>query len=48
MWANIASSTWNEEAQAVLDIIVKEMTPYQIEKTQDLVRECVKKDYKGC
>ena len=48
MWANIARSNGNENASKVLDILVKEMTPSQIEKAQDLARECVKKNYKGC
>ena len=48
MWANIARSNGNESAQEVLDILVKRMTPSQVEKAQDLARECVKKNYKGC
>ncbi len=30
------------------DIVAKRMTPPQLEKAQDLVRECVRKKYKGC
>jgi len=30
------------------DIVAKEMTPSQLEKAQDLARECVRKKYKGC
>jgi len=48
MWANIARSNGSENAQKLLDTIVKEMTSSQIEKAQDLARECVKKNYKGC
>ena len=48
MWANIARSNGSENASKLLDIIVKRMTPSQIEKAQDLARECVKKNYKGC
>jgi len=48
MWANIARSNGYENASKVLDILVKKMTPSQIEKAQDLARECVKKNYKGC
>ena len=48
MWANIARSNGNENASKVLDLLVKSMTPSQIEKAQDLARECVKKNYKGC
>ncbi len=38
----------NEEARDNKDILVKEMTPQDISKAQDLARECVKKNYKGC
>ena len=48
MWANIARSNEQKKASKLLDIIVKRMTPSQIEKAQDLARECVKKNYKGC
>ena len=48
MWANIARSNGNENASKVLDLLVKSMTPSQVEKAQDLARECVKKNYKGC
>jgi hypothetical protein len=30
------------------DILVKDMTPQDISKAQDLTRECVKKNYKDC
>lgn len=30
------------------DIVAKKMTSSQIEKAQDLARECVKKNYEGC
>ena len=30
------------------DIVAKEMTPSQLEKAQDLARECVRKKFKGC
>ena len=29
-------------------IAVKQMTPSQLKKAQDLARECVRKKYKGC
>ena len=40
----------NEELKSFKnrDKITKLMTPSQIEKAQDLARECVKKNYKGC
>ena len=55
MWFNIAASmcctyTSRGVADAVKnrDIIAKTMTASQLEKAQDLARECVKKNYKGC
>ena len=48
MWANIAASNGEESAIELRNIIAKEMTPSQLENAQDLARECVAKDYKGC
>jgi len=48
MWFNIAASTGYANAVKNRDIIAKVMTPSQMEEAQKLVRECVKKNYKGC
>jgi len=48
MWFNISSSNGSEHASENRDKLAKNMTPSQIEKAQDLARECVKKNYKGC
>ena len=48
MWANISASSSEKNGAEVRDIIAKDMTPSQIEKSQDLARECVAKNYKGC
>ena len=48
MWANIAASSGSKDATNGRDIIAKIMTSAQIEKGQDLARECVRKNYKGC
>ena len=49
MWANIANSNGNEGGKKLIELLLKQgMTPSQIEKAQDLARECVKKNYKGC
>ena len=48
MWGNLGASNGNENGEKLRDIVAKEMTPSQIEKAQDLARECVKKNYKGC
>ena len=48
MWFNIAASNGHEIAAISRDIMVNEMTPSDISKAQQLARECVAKDYKGC
>jgi uncharacterized protein len=48
MWLNIAASNGNEDGGTFRDFIAKRITPAQIEKAQDLARECVAKKYKGC
>jgi TPR repeat protein len=48
MWANIASSNGNEGGGKVRELFAEIMTPSQLEKAQDLARECVAKKYKGC
>jgi hypothetical protein len=44
----IAEASGYENASKNRNIITKAMTPTQIEKAQDLARECVAKKYKGC
>ena len=48
MWFNVAYSNGREEAKDSRDIIVKIMTVADVSKAQELARECVKKQYKGC
>ena len=48
MWFNIAASSGIEEAVKGRDILAGKMTASQLEKAQELARECVKKEYKGC
>ena len=48
MWYNIAASQGYKYATKYRDLLAKEMTPSQLEKAQDLARECVRKKYKGC
>ncbi len=47
-WGNLAAANGNEKGAKLRDMLEKEMTPSQIEKAQDLSRECVRKNYKGC
>ena len=49
MWLNIAASSGeSKNASKNRDIVAKRMTPSQLEKAQNLARECIRKNYKGC
>ena len=48
MWADIALKNGNQRGKTIISIVEKEMTPSQIEIAQDLARECIRKNYKGC
>ena len=48
IWWNISASQGVKNATKNRDILAKKMTPADISKAQDLARECVKKNYKGC
>ena len=48
MWYNVAASSGIEEGKNARDEIAKKMTSAEIAKAQELARECVKKQYKGC
>jgi TPR repeat protein len=48
MWFNIAAANGYENARKNKDIYVKTMSPSQIAKAQEMARECVAKNYKGC
>ena len=48
MWLNIAASSGEKYAVKYRDIVAKRMTPSQLEKAQDIARECGRKNYKGC
>ena len=45
MWLDIAASSGDENAPEARDILEKQMTPSQLEKAQELARECVRKQY---
>ncbi len=47
-WGNLAAANGNEDGAELRDNLAKIMTPSQIEKAQDLSRECVRKNYRGC
>jgi len=48
MWTNLAASNGNKLAFNGRDIAAKRMTAEDISKAQQLARECVAKNYKGC
>ena len=48
MWWNLAASSGQKNAISGRDAVSKRMTSSQLEKAQDLARECVRKNYKGC
>ena len=48
MWWNLAAASGSEKASKNKDIIAERMTSSQIEKAQELSRECFKKNYKDC
>ena len=48
MWWYIAASNGHKDAVVGRDEVSELMTPTQIEKAQNLARECVRKKYKGC
>jgi hypothetical protein len=48
MYYNIAASNDAKDASKWRDELAKKMTAVDISKAQELARECVKKNYKGC
>ena len=48
MWANIAAFNGNDDGIETRDRLTKEMTSADISKAQNLARECLAKNYKGC
>ena len=48
MWGNIAASNGDENGSKLRDFAAEKMTSSQIEKAEQLARECIRKKYKGC
>jgi TPR repeat protein len=48
MWLNIGASNGSTEAAKNRDIVASHMTAADISRAQQLARECVAKNYKGC
>ena len=48
MWYNVAASNGSKDSIRSRDNLTKKMTPGDLSKAQQLARECVAKEYKGC
>ena len=48
MWFNISASHGGALYSERRDAVAKKMTSAEVDKAQELARECVKKNYKGC
>ncbi len=48
MWANVAGSNGNQRGANLRSVLEAQMSQSQIKKANNLARECVKKNYKGC
>ena len=48
MWLSIAASQGNADAQESRNVIAIQMIPEDISDAQELARECVRKEFKGC
>ncbi|TNF59397.1 MAG: sel1 repeat family protein [Rhodobacteraceae bacterium] len=48
MWFDIATSLGFEKSEINRDLVALAMTPEEISKGQQLARECIAKNYKGC
>ena len=48
MWFNIAGSNGYEGAAAARATVANRLTAADLSKAQDLARDCVRKEYKGC
>ena len=48
MWLNIAASNGSEVGGTLRDRLAAQMLPADISSAQNMARECVRKQYKGC
>ena len=48
MWWSLSASMGNDGAAERRDGVAGKMTPAQLQEAQQLARECVKRNYKGC
>jgi TPR repeat protein len=48
MWSNIAAANGETKGPKNRDIVAAKMTPQQIERAQQMARDCVARNYKRC
>ena len=48
MWWDIAAAQAQKDAMKNIRLVKKQMTLEKITKAQELARQCVKKNYRGC
>ena len=48
MWADIVAVSGDQNGVRSREQAAKEMTSAQIKLAQELVRECIRKEYNGC
>ena len=48
MWLNISVSNGHPTAKNARDLITFMMDPWEIREAEQLARECIAKNYKGC
>ena len=48
MWYNLGAINGSDNGSNNRDIVVKEMTPAQIEEAQRKAKDCLKKSYRDC
>lgn len=48
MWANIAASSGHPAATDLRNLMVQVMSPSQLARAEELTRECIRKQLKGC
>lgn len=48
MWGSIAAYRGNRFGEKVQNLAAEQMTSSEIEEAENLARECISKNYKGC
>jgi TPR repeat protein len=48
MWLNLAAVKGNKTSVNARDDVAKRMTPQQIGEAQEMARQCMERNFKGC